>query len=428
MVTRTIQDMKQSRLFTKTRKEAPSDEVAKNAQLLIRAGYIYKEFAGVYTLLPLGVRVVENIANIVREEMNAIGGIETQSAALQKKEAWEKSNRWDDEVLDVWFKTSLKNGTELGLASTHEEPLASMMKDYISSYKDLPRYVYDIRSVFRNETRAKSGLIRGREFFWKALYSFSENKEQHDAFYEQTKVAYHNVFSRVGLGDTTFLTFASGGSFSQYSHEFQTLCDAGEDTIYLDTETGIAVNHEVYQDEVLNDLGLKKENLVEHKAVEVGNIFSLAEKFSEPLELSYTDKEGKQQLVYMGSYGIGISRLLGVIAENLSDEDGLVMPVSVAPFSVHLLTFGNNDALYTEAESLYHDLKNAGIEVLFDDRLTVGPGEKLRDADLIGIPYRLVVSEKASQQGGVELKDRKTKKVSFIDPSLIISHLSELLN
>lgn len=418
--------MKQSRLFTKTRKEAPSDEVSKNAELLIRAGYINKDFAGVYTLLPLGVKSVEKISNIVREEMLSVGGVETQSAALQNKEVWAKSGRWDDEVLDVWFKTQLKNGTELGLASTHEEPLTHMMKNYISSYKDLPAYIFDIRSVFRNETRAKSGLIRGREFFWKALYSFSENKEQHDEFYAKITEAYHNVFKRVGLGDQTFLTFASGGSFSQYSHEFQTLCDAGEDTVYLDEEKKIAVNQEVYTDEVLSDLGLKKENLKERKAIEVGNIFSLATKFSEPLELSYMNKEGKKELVYMGSYGIGISRLLGVIAENLSDDDGLVMPVSVAPYTVHLLVFGNNEALQTEAQSLYHDLKNAGIEVLFDDR-DAGPGEKLRDADLIGIPYRLVVSEKAAQQGGVEVRNRKTGDVQFVDSSLMVSHFDELI-
>lgn len=417
--------MKQSRLFTKTRKEAPSDEVSKNAQLLIRAGYVYKEMAGVYTLLPLGLRVVNKIAQIIREEMNDIGGVETQSAALQSKESWQATNRWDDEVVDNWFKTELKNGMELGLAFTHEEPLTAMMRDYISSYKDLPRYVYDIKTVFRNETRAKSGLMRGREFFWKALYSFSESEEQHNEFYEEAKQAYLRIFKRVGLGDTTYLTFASGGSFAQYSHEFQTISEAGEDTIHIDNAKNIAVNKEVYTDEVLKDLGLNKSNLVEKKAVEVGNIFSLSTKFSEPLGLSFTTQEGEQKHVIMGSYGIGITRLLGVIAENLSDEDGLVLPQSVAPFKVHVVTFGKNEAIFREAESLYHDLKNAGIEVLFDDRENVGPGEKLRDADLIGIPYRLVVSEKSSENGGVELKNRATGEVEFMDPSRIVAYFGE---
>ena len=421
----TIQNMKQSRLFTKTRKEAPSDEVSKNAQLLIRAGYVHKEMAGVYSLLPLGLRVVENISRIIREEMDAIGGVEIQSSTLQAKESWRATNRWDDEVVDNWFKTQLKNGTELGLSFTNEESTTALMKDYISSYKDLPRYIYDIKNIYRNETRAKSGLMRGREFFWKALYSFSENEEQHMEFYEQAKESYKNIFKRIGLGDTTYITFASGGSFSQYSHEFQTLSTEGEDTIYVDKEKSIAVNKEVYTDEVLTDLGLNRSMLEEKKAVEVGNIFSLSNKFSKPLGLNFTDKEGKQKSVTMGSYGIGITRILGVIAENLSDDDGLIIPESVAPFRIHLVTFGKNEAVFREAESLYHDLRNAGIEVLFDDRENVGPGEKLRDADLIGIPYRLVVSEKASENGGVELKNRATGTVEFMDASRTVAYFGE---
>lgn len=416
--------MKQSRLFTKTRKEAPSDEVSKNAQLLIRAGYVYKEMAGVYTLLPLGLRVVNKIARIIREEMNAIGGMEVQSSVLQKKEPWEASGRWSDEVVDNWFKTSLKNGTPLGLAFTNEEALTSLMKDYIASYKDLPQYPYDIKTIFRNEARAKSGLMRGREFFWKALYSFSRNKEEHDVFYESAKKAYTTIYKRLGLGDTTYLTFSSGGSFSQYSHEFQTLSEAGEDTIYIHEEKRIAVNKEVYTDEVLENLQLKKEELVERKATEVGNIFSLGSKFSKPIDLTYTDEKGSKQVVYMGSYGIGITRLLGVIAENLSDEDGLVFPESIAPFTIHLLTFGDNEAIFREAESLYHDLKSAGIEVLFDDREGLSPGEKLRDADLIGIPYRLVVSEKSAENGGVEIKSRRDNSIEFIDPARVVAHFS----
>ena len=412
--------MKQSQLFTKTQKFAPKDEVSKNAQLLIKAGYVYKEMAGVYSFLPLGLRVIEKISTIIQEEMNAIGGLQMKNSALQKKEVWEVANRWSDEVTDNWFKSQLKNGTEVGLAFTHEEAITNLMKTYISSYKDLPVYPYDIRTVFRNEKRAKSGLMRGREFFWKALYSFSKNKEEHDGFYEKTKEAYHGVFTRVGLGEKTYLTFAAGGSFSKYSHEFQTISDAGEDIIYIDEESRIAVNKEVYSDEVLEDLGLKKENLIEKKAIEVGNIFTLATKFSEPAELTYSDEQGKKQYVFMGSYGIGISRLMGVIAEELSDEKGLVWPESIAPFQVHLLTFGKNENIFREAENLYHDLKNAGIEVLFDDR-DLGPGQKLNDADLIGIPYRIVVSEKASENGGVEIKKRSDSAVEYIAADRVLA-------
>src|SRR3989338_4754986 len=397
--------MLQSKLFTKTRKEAPTDETSKNAQLLIRAGFIHKNMAGVYSFLPLGLRVIEKISNIIREEMDAIGGVKVQSSALQKKEIWEKTGRWDDAVVDNWFKTSLKNGTELGLAFTHEEPMTVMMKEYISSYKDLPAYPYDIMTVFRNEARAKSGVMRGREFFWKALYSFSKDEHQHLEFYEKIKVAYINVFNRVGIGASTYFTFASGGSFSKYSHEFQTISEAGEDSIYVDTEKKIAINKEVFTDEVISDLGLDKNNLKEMKAIEVGNIFSLGEKFSNPLELKYKNEKGEEKNVYMGSYGIGISRLVGTIAETVSDERGLVWPESVAPFHIHLISLDKND----EAQRIYDGLQKAGVEVLFDDR-DARAGEKFADSDLIGIPHRIVVSSRSIDAGGVEYKKRTEKE------------------
>lgn len=408
--------MRQSHLFTKTRKEAPADETSKNAQLLIKGGFIHKEMAGIYALLPLGVRVVNNIANIIREEMNHVGGIEMQSTALQRKEVWEKT-RWSDDVVDNWFKTKLKNDTELGLAFTHEEPMTAMMKNFIHSYKDLPAYPYDIRTVFRNEMRAKSGIIRGREFFWKALYSFSKDKAEHDAFYDKITEAYKNVFNRVGLGDSTYFTFASGGTFSKYSHEFQTICDAGEDLIYVSKEKNIAVNKEVYNDEVLTDLGLSKDELVEQKAVEIGNIFSLGHKFSEPLELTYMDGEGKPQLVYMGSYGIGISRLMGVIAEMFSDEKGIMWPENIAPYKIHLIQLGGVEE---KARALYVKLQDLGFEVLHDER-DVSAGTKFADADLIGIPYRVVISDKSLEKGGLEFKKR-----SEIEGKIITE--DELLN
>ncbi len=392
--------MRQSQLFTKTRKEAPKDEVSKNAELLIRAGFIHKEMAGVYSFLPLGKRVVDKIAKIIREEMDAIGGVEMQSAALQRKEVWDKT-RWEEEVM---FKTELKNGTAVGLAFTHEEPLTAMMVEHINSYKDLPAYSYDITTVFRNEARAKSGVMRGREFYWKALYSFSKDKEEHDAFYEKSKVAYKNVFDRVGIGEDTYLTFASGGSFAKYSHEFQTFSDAGEDIIYVDEKKKIAVNKEVYTDEVLENLGLDKKDLVERKAIETGNIFSLGEKYSDPLGLKYKDEEGNEKNVFMGSYGIGISRLVGAIVEIHGDDKGLVWPSTVAPFAVHLVCIGGDEAK-KESEEIYNKLKDSGVEVLFDDRET-SAGAKFADSDLMGIPLRVVVSERSLEAGGVEVKER----------------------
>ncbi len=382
--------MRITQLFTKTLKNAPADEVAKNAQLLIRAGYVYKEMAGVYTYLPLGKLVLEKITQIIREEMNAIGGNEISLTALQPSAVWEESGRWNDDILDVWFKTKLANGTELGLAPTHEEPLTKLMKSYIQSYKDLPVYPYQFQIKFRNELRSKSGLMRGREFWMKDLYSFSRTQEEHDRFYEEIAQAYMRVFDRLGLGDITFKTFASGGSFAKFSHEFQTISPVGEDTIYLHRGKNIAINEEVYTDEVLAELDVKREDLEEVKAVEVGNIFTLGTRFSDPLGLSFTDEDGSSKPVIMGSYGIGPSRLMGLLAEHFADEKGLVWPLNVAPFAVYLVSIGEVAA---QADALYAQLQAKGVAVLYDDR-NERPGAKFADAELMGIPYRVTISER----------------------------------
>lgn len=397
--------MRYSQLFTKTKKEAPADEQAKNAILLTRAGYVHKEMAGVYTWLPLGLRVLDNISQIIREEMNAVGGQELRLTTLQDPEIWKATDRWDDEKVDVWFKTRLKNDSELGLGPTHEEPLVRAVKQYVSSYKDLPFMAYQIQTKFRNETRAKSGVMRGREFLMKDLYSFARTQAEHEELYERVADAYTRVFDRLGIGDKTFKTFASGGMFSQYSHEYQTVCEAGEDTIYLSREKGIAINEEVLNEEVLADLGLKREELEEVHAAEVGNIFTLKDKFSAPLGLTFRDENDQDQHVLMGCYGIGPSRLVGVIAELLGDERGLVWPDNIAPFRVYLATIGTDEAVAGAAEELYNLLYNSGIEVLYDDR-DVRPGEKFADADLLGIPHRVVISAKTIGQDRVEYKVR----------------------
>jgi len=403
-------NMKQSHLFTKTKKESPSDEVSLNAELLIKAGFINKEMAGVYSFLPLGIRVIKKIENIIRQEMDIIGGQEMKTSIFQNKEIWEKSGRWSDEVVDNWFKTKLKNGGEVGLSFTNEEAHANILKQYISSYKDLPVYSYDFKDIFRNETRSKSGILRGREFYWKALYSFSKNDEEHNEFYEKAKQAYKNIFNRVGIGHLTYLTFASGGTFSKFSHEFQTLTGAGEDTIYIDENKEIAINQEVYNDEVLESLGVKKEDLVEKRAIEVGNIFPLGTKFSAPFDLKYKNEDGQENLVIMGSYGIGLGRLMGTIVEVLSDDKGIIWPESVAPYKIHLLVLGADDKIFKEAENLYENLLLKGIEVLFDDRQDISAGEKFADADLIGIPHRIVVSKRSLEDGGYEVKNRTEDK------------------
>ncbi|MDQ5883532.1 MAG: prolyl-tRNA synthetase [Patescibacteria group bacterium] len=415
--------MRQSKLFTKTRKEAPADEVSKNAELLIRGGFINKEMAGVYSYLPLGLRVMNKISNIVREEMDAIGGQEVKMTVLQDSDVWQKSGRWSDEVVDNWFKTKLKNDTEIGLGFTHEEPLTALLKNHISSYKDLPVYPYQIQAKFRNETRAKSGVMRGREFLMKDMYSFSKNEEEHNSFYEKVQNAYKKIYARLGVGHLTYMTFASGGTFSKYSHEFQTLTGAGEDLIYVDEETGIAVNQEVLNDEVLKDLNLSREKLVEHKAVEVGNIFTLGTKFSEPLELNFKDEEGKEQKVFMGSYGIGPSRLMGTIVEVLSDDKGIIWPKEVSPFDVHLISLGENE----KAGELYEKLKKEGIEVLLDDR-EANAGEKFADSDLIGVPLRVVVSKRSQEEGGYEIKFRTEEKGKIMQEADLLKEIKDYVS
>lgn len=414
--------MKQSELFSKTRKEAPKDEVARNAQLLIRAGYIHKEMAGVYSYLPLGLRVINKIAAIIREEMNAIGGVELFLSALQDKAVWEKSGRWSDEVVDNWFKTKLKNGGEVGLGFTQEEPLANLMRDHIKSFRDLPVYVYQIQTKFRNEARAKSGIMRGREFLMKDLYSFSKTEKEFSVFYEQAKKAYMKIFERSGLGAETHLAIASGGSFSKLSHEFQTITDAGEDIIFVCAECGMAINKEIFSEyKTCPDCGGKK--FEEKKAVEVGNIFPLGTKYAEALQLTYTDEAGKDHPVFMGSYGIGLGRLMGTIVETHADGKGIVWPESVAPFQIHLISLTTGPgAAKTAADNFYKKLVDKGVEVLYDDR-DLRAGEKFADSDLIGIPTRVVVSDKTVAAGKLEVKRRTEEKAELLGEEELLRRL-----
>lgn len=419
--------MRQSHLFTKTRREAPKDEESKNAQLLIRAGFVHKEMAGVYAYLPLGLRVVDNIKRIVREEMEGVGASEIIMTALQRKEVWEQTDRWDDKNVDVWFKSQLKSGTEVGFGWSHEEPITDMMKQYISSYRDLPVYVYQFQTKLRNELRAKSGIMRGREFVMKDMYSYNTDEATHKAFYDSTIEAYLRVFTRVGLGDRTFLTFASGGAFTQFSHEFQTISDVGEDVIYLHREKNIAINKEVLLPEVLEQLGVTESELEEVKSVEVGNIFNFGEIKTSEIGLYYKNDVGADIPVYLGSYGIGITRLMGVLVETFADDKGLVWPEAVAPYRVHLISMVPNDgAVVAYADALYEELASAGIEALYDDR-EARAGEKLADSDLIGIPTRIIVGKDTLLTGKVEVVSRATGEVRNVSREQLLSSFATVV-
>lgn len=394
--------MRFSKTFVKTLRTAPKDETARGAQSLSRAGFVHKELAGIYDYLPLGLRVLDNIKNIVRAELNKIGCEEILLSSLQNPEPWQKTDRWDIKKMDIWFKTELAAGGELGLAPTHEEPITELMKTYISSYKDLPVAAYQIQTKFRNELRAKSGIMRTREFIMKDLYSFSATESDHEVFYHKVEQAYKNIYDRLGIGADTFQTFASGGVFAKYSHEFQTLTDVGEDTIYFNADKSIVLNEEVLNDEVLAEFHIKREDLQSAKAAEVGNIFTLKTKYSEPLGLQFTDKNGQRQPVLMGCYGIGISRVMGVIAEKFSDDKGLVWPEQVAPYKYYLVGIGEKGMRF--ANTLYHAHED---ETLFDDR-DVRPGEKFADSELIGLPYRITVSDRNLEQDQIEVTKRST--------------------
>ncbi len=416
--------MRQSTLFTKTRKEAPADEVAKNAQLLIRGGFMHKNMAGVYSFLPLGLRVISRINTIIRQEMDAIGGQEIHLASLQDPALWKKTDRWSDENVDVWFKSELNAGGEIGFGWTHEEVMTDIMRQYVSSYKDLPFSAYQIQTKFRNEMRAKSGIMRTREFAMKDLYSFCATQEQHDAFYESCAEAYSRIFDRIGIGHRTYRTFASGGAFSKFSHEFQTLAEAGEDLVYVNEAKGVAVNEEVLEVADLDELGVTREELVPMKSIEVGNIFSLGTKFSEALGLTFKDEEGNDTPVIMGSYGIGPARAMGTVVDLLSDEKGIVWPESIAPFDIHVVSLNSDDdEIRDYADGIYTQLKRGGRDVLYDDR-PLRPGEKFADSDLLGIPYRVVISKKTKEESRFEVVARATGEVEFMTEEELLARFT----
>lgn len=406
--------MRQSFLATRARKEVPVDEVALNAQMLIRAGYIHKTMAGVYSFLPLGLRSLNKIIDIIREEMDSIGGQEVLLNGLQNPEVWERSGRWKGDADEVWFRTQLRVGGELGLGWTHEEPITDLARQHVNSYRDVPFYLYQFQTKFRNEERAKSGILRTREFIMKDLYSFCADEEQHKVFYEQCAEAYMRVFERVGIGEETYRTFASGGAFSEFSDEFQTIVPAGEDIIYVHKDKRIALNKEVYTDKVLARLKLQREDLEEHPACEVGNIFTLGMRFSDALGLVYTDGTGTQVPVYMGSYGIGPARLLGVVVEMVGTDAGMVLPASIAPYDVHLIVLGGSDTVVEVADDIYAQLTERGTDILYDDR-NISAGEKFAESDIIGIPRQLIVSDKTYAEGKAEYTDKVTGEKKMLD-------------
>ena len=408
--------MKVSQLFGKTLKDAPKDVENRTAAQMIRAGYIDQTGAGIYTFLPLGHRVLEKINTIIREEMDAIDGQEILMPALHPASLWKTTGRWD---VDVMYKTKSQTGQDYGLGWTHEEIVTPLAKKFINSYKDLPKSVYQIQVKFRDEIRAKSGLLRTREFIMKDMYSFHSDNADLDKYYEKVKQAYVKILDRLGIKDKTYLTYASGGDFSKYSHEYQTLIEAGEDIIYVCDKCKLAVNKEII-DEIKGCPECGNKDLKEKKASETANIFKLGNRFTEAFGFKYLDKEGVQQIPVMGCYGFGPSRAMGTVAEALSDDKGLVWPDEIAPYRVYLLSIG--EEAFQEASKLSDELEKAGVEVLFDDT-NDSAGEKFARADLLGIPVRITVSPKTLETGGFEYKKRTGENSEIVPEDSIIEKI-----
>lgn len=408
--------MLQSKLFYKTSKEISEEEKSINAQLLIRAGFVDKLMAGVFTFLPLGLRVLEKIKKIIREEMNALGAEEILMPALTPKENWIKTGRWDK--IDVLFKLKGAGEKEYALGSTHEEIVTPLVKKIVNSYKDLPVAVYQIQDKFRDEPRAKSGLLRGREFCMKDLYSFHADEADLDLYYEKAKESYFRIFKRCGMD--AIMTEASGGAFSELSHEFQVLTESGEDTVYYCPHCGYAQNKEISKYKEGDKCPKCGGRIREVKAIEVGNIFKLKTKFSEAFDFNFLDKEGKKRLAVMGCYGIGPSRVMGAAVEVGHDEKGIIWPAEIAPFDYHVVAlFGKDEAtngkIKNAAEGLYGSLQKDGFDVLYDDREETSAGVKLAESDLIGIPVRLVLSEKTLAKESAEVKKRAEKEAGLVE-------------
>lgn len=414
--------MEQSKLFTKILREAPKDEKSINSQLLIRGGFIYKEMAGVYTYLPLGLLVLRKIENIVREEIEKIGGKEILMTVLQPKNLWDETGRWSQGIGNIMYKCE-EDGQALGLGPTHEEMLTDIVRHYVNSYKDLPLYLYQIQTKFRKELRVKSGLLRGREFVMKDLYSFHSSPEDFKKYYQKAVGAYFNIFKRCGL--SPILTEASGGDFTkEYTHEFQVLVEGGEDTIVYCKKRDFSQNKEIVKLRAGDHCPECGQILAEGKSIEVGNVFPLGTKYSAAMGVYFSDKEGSKKPIVMGCYGMGPSRTMGAVVEVHHDEKGIIWPREVAPFPAHLITIGRTGKA---AERVYQDLQKQGIEVLYDDRADKRPGEKFAEADLMGIPVRLVVSERTLEKNSVEIKKRDEQKTRLCSIKLLLTFLKTLL-
>lgn len=411
--------MKRSVALIKTYKETPTDSDSINASLLTRGNFVQKQMAGVYSLLPLGYRVYSKVVKIIEEEMDAIGGQQILMNVLQPKELWDETGRWD-KMKDVMYQFSDAREKEIGLGATHEEQVIDIVRHHISSYKDLPLSLYQIQTKFRNEPRAKSGLLRGREFIMKDMYSFHIDDDDFEAYYQKAIKAYHKTFKRCGI--TTKLTEASGGIFSEFSHEFQAISETGEDTIFYCESCDFCQNKEISKVKAGDKCPKCDGTVKSANSIEVGNIFPLSDQYSKKMGAKVLDKNGKEVALIMGCYGIGVTRLIGTAVELFHDDYGIIWPESIAPYKINLISLDKNEV----ADKIYSEFEGDGIEVLYDDRLNVTAGEKFADADLIGCPTFIVVSDRSIKSGGVEISDRRKTAKKIVSEEEVLKHIKQI--
>jgi prolyl-tRNA synthetase len=409
--------MRYSKVFSRATKSVPADSESINARLLVQSGFVDQEMAGVYTWLPLGLVVLRNVEQIVREEMNDLGASEIFMPSLQPKEYWDTTNRW--EGVDVLFKLKSQTGKDYALGCTHEEVVTPLVQKFVQSYKDLPMATYQINTKFRDELRAKSGVLRGREFRMKDMYSFHTTQEDLSAFYQQALKAYVRAYNRCGLA--VKVVQASGGVFTQnLSHEFQAITDAGEDVLIACDHCEFGENSEIATHKAGDACPMCKATLVTTKGIEVGNIFDLGTKYSDAFKLEVTNESGERQRVLMGCYGIGTSRLVGAIIESSHDEKGMIWPKSIAPALVHLVRIGEDAESVAAADALYDELRKNGISVFYDDR-DASAGAKFADADLMGMPLRLTVSKRTLSTSSVEWKVRTEAEAKHVAQESVLT-------
>ncbi len=413
--------MKLSQTFVRPTKTVSGDGDTLNYQLLTKGGFVDQLMAGVYTYLPLGLRVLRNIEQIVREEMDGLGAEEILMPTLHPKVPWVTTGGWDN--IDVLFKIKSRTGNDYALGQSEEEVVTPVVMSRVVSYKQLPQKVYQIHWKYRDELRAKSGIMRGREFFMKDMYSFHTSQEDFDKFYAEVKAAYLRIYKRLGL--TAKVTEASGGAFTtKVSYEFMVLTDAGEDDILYCEKCDFCVNTEIAKVKEGDECPLGKDGKLKMaRASEVGNVFDLGRKYGKDFDLGYVDEHDQKQYPIMGCYGIGISRVMGVIVEKYADEKGIVWPKTVAPAAVHVVRLGTDKEVIQAADNLYSELTKAGIATLYDDR-DAPAGAKFADADLIGVPIRLTLSTRTLAQKQVELKRRSSEQVEMVDLAEVLKKLS----